>query len=127
MDPVRGCLFFVLHDIIYGMRDFILVLGVLGVLAGFGCGTALAKSDLTQYRAESPNYSLEYLEEGMQPPAGDVRGEQDPTSQDVQFEVFSGEIPPATTLPATNPPYVIGGAILVSLAAAAVVYFILKK
>ena len=100
------------------MRDLLFVVALLGVLIGVGCGTARAsaKLDLAQNRAESPNYSLEYLGEEATPGRSNVQGEQD-----VQFQPTEPQpAPSAAELPATNPPY-----LLISAAAAAVLIAII--
>jgi hypothetical protein len=80
---------------------------------------------LAQYRAESPNYSIEYLDENNPAPdTQDVRGE---TDVELKEQAQQNPAPTATELPATNPPYLIYGAVAAALVVAAAVYVSLRK
>lgn len=106
------------------MRDLILVITLIGALVGIGCGVAQAsdQSDLVQYRAQSPNYSLEYLSEDTQPGEPRVSGEES-----VQFEEQQRQhTPQATELPATNPPYIWIMAGMLALIIGFIAYLALK-
>jgi|GEM_PF-6497203 len=106
------------------MRDLIFSLMLLGVVVGAGCGVAQAsaKSDLAQYRAESPNYSLEYFGEDAAPSGSNVQGEED-----VQFQPATSQPGPlAAELPATNPPYLLITAVVTALLIAVIAYLAIK-
>lgn len=135
------------------MRDLILVIVLVGILVGVGLfptlGVVLRSSvsvgagldpeggvaqaalgsqtsprlDLAQYRAESQNYSLEYLEEGQALPGrDDVRGESD---AEVQIQRTQTTPLPAQ-LPATNPPYTLLGIGLAAILVAVIAYLVFK-
>ena len=103
------------------MRDLLVFWALGAVLAVFSfCGRADAAPTLVQYRAESPNYRMEYLDENA-PLGPDVAGEHD-----VEFGQQQTQPIPAQQLPATNPPYVMVGAVVLGLALAILAYLALK-
>ncbi len=95
------------------MRNFILAVILMGIFVGAGHGVVFA-----QATAESPNYSLQYLEENS-PPSGAVLGEE-------QAQVSEQQAPLAATLPATNPPYIWIMAGALALIIGLVVYLTLR-
>ena len=104
------------------MRDLVFVLMFFGLLIVVGCGVGLAGQARAQYRAESPNYSLEYLGEEATPGGSNVQGEQD-----VQFQPTEPQpAPSAAELPATNPPYLFISAVAAAVLIAIVAYLALK-
>lgn len=102
------------------MRDLFFIAALLGVMVGIGCGTAQA-----QYKAQSPNYALEYLDENSVPnnvpDSQNVQGETD-----LRFGEEQNEATMAKELPATNPPYVIYAALAIGLAIGVVAYLAVK-
>jgi hypothetical protein len=98
------------------MKDLIVLAVIsLAVALAVGCGTAIA-----QYRAESPNYSLEYLEETSPSADPGVLGEE------VEFTQQETTQPQAGQLPATNPPYGILIALAAAVVVAVVIYAVVK-